>query len=82
MLSTIPFSLLELAPMPKGATVSDTLNKSTAYAQKAEELGFNRFWLAEHHNMPVLMDCFVQPETSYGSILICFLQSRVDVKIP
>ena len=52
MLSTIPFSLLELAPMPKGATVSDTLNKSTAYAQKAEELGFNRFWLAEHHNMP------------------------------
>lgn len=38
--------------MPKGATVSDTLNKSTAYAQKAEELGFNRFWLAEHHNMP------------------------------
>jgi len=38
--------------MPKGATVSDTLNESTAYAQKAEELGFNRFWLAEHHNMP------------------------------
>ena len=52
MLSTIPFSLLELAPMPKGATVSDTLNKSTAYAQKADQLGFNRFWLAEHHNMP------------------------------
>jgi luciferase family oxidoreductase group 1 len=52
LLSNIPFSLLELAPMQKGSTVSETLNKSTQYAQKADELGFNRFWLAEHHNMP------------------------------
>lgn len=52
LLSNIPFSLLELAPMPQGATVSDTLEKSTQYAQKADQLGFNRFWLAEHHNMP------------------------------
>ena len=52
MLSNIPFSLLELAPMKKGSTVSETINKSTQYAQKADELGFNRFWLAEHHNMP------------------------------
>jgi len=52
LLSNIPFSLLELAPMRKGSTVSETLEKSTQYAQKADELGFNRFWLAEHHNMP------------------------------
>jgi luciferase family oxidoreductase group 1 len=51
LLSNIPFSLLELAPMQQGATVSETLNRSTQYAQKADELGFNRFWLAEHHNM-------------------------------
>jgi len=37
--------------MQQGATVSETLNRSTQYAQKADELGFNRFWLAEHHNM-------------------------------
>ncbi|GAA60679.1 hypothetical protein P20652_2545 [Pseudoalteromonas sp. BSi20652] len=52
MLTNIPFSLLELAPMPQGETVSDTLHKTTKYAQRADELGFNRFWLAEHHNMP------------------------------
>ncbi|WP_372763216.1 LLM class flavin-dependent oxidoreductase [Pseudoalteromonas sp.] len=52
MLSNIPFSLLELAPMRQGDTVSETLHKTTKYAQRADELGFNRFWLAEHHNMP------------------------------
>ncbi len=51
-LSAIPFSLLELSPMKEGATVSSTLANSVAYAQKADELGFNRFWMAEHHNMP------------------------------
>ncbi|MFK3869609.1 LLM class flavin-dependent oxidoreductase [Pseudoalteromonas rhizosphaerae] len=51
-LSAIPFSLLELSPMKEGATVSSTLANSAAYAQKADELGFNRFWMAEHHNMP------------------------------
>ena len=52
MLNSIPFSLLELAPMIKGESVSHTLHKTTKYAQRADELGFNRFWLAEHHNMP------------------------------
>ncbi|HEA15841.1 hypothetical protein LCGC14_1352760 [marine sediment metagenome] len=50
-LSAIPFSLLELSPMKQNATVSSTLANSVAYAQKADELGFNRFWMAEHHNM-------------------------------
>jgi luciferase family oxidoreductase group 1 len=52
LLSNIPFSLLELAPMAEDSTISDTLVKTTQYAQKADQLGFNRFWLAEHHNMP------------------------------
>lgn len=52
MLSNIPFSLLELAPMIKGESISSTLQKTTEYAQKADQLGINRFWLAEHHNMP------------------------------
>ena len=52
MLNSIPFSLLELAPMIKGDSVTNTLHKSTKYAKRADELGFNRFWLAEHHNMP------------------------------
>ena len=38
--------------MIKGDSVTNTLHKSTKYAQRADDLGFNRFWLAEHHNMP------------------------------
>ncbi|RYY76411.1 MAG: LLM class flavin-dependent oxidoreductase [Gammaproteobacteria bacterium] len=51
MLKNIPFSLLELASVREGGTISETLQNSLGYAQAAEKLGFNRFWLAEHHNM-------------------------------
>ncbi|MEJ6472929.1 LLM class flavin-dependent oxidoreductase [Pseudoalteromonas piscicida] len=50
-LANTPFSLLELSPMKEQDTVSQTLANSVAYAQKADELGFKRFWMAEHHNM-------------------------------
>ncbi|CAM3607883.1 LLM class flavin-dependent oxidoreductase [Pseudoalteromonas maricaloris] len=50
-LADMPFSLLELSPMKEQDTVSQTLANSVAYAQKADELGFKRFWMAEHHNM-------------------------------
>ncbi|GGC68993.1 hypothetical protein GCM10011362_16920 [Marinobacter halophilus] len=45
------YSLLELASVREGDSVSATLANSVAYAQHAEQLGFKRFWLAEHHNM-------------------------------
>jgi luciferase family oxidoreductase group 1 len=48
----IPFSVLDLAPVPQGADVSQAFRNSLSLAQKAEALGFHRFWLAEHHNMP------------------------------
>ena len=51
MLQNIPFSLLELASIREGGTIGETLQNSLCYAQAAEKLGFNRFWLAEHHNM-------------------------------
>ena len=51
MLKNIPFSLLELASVREGGTITETLQNSLSYAQAAEKLGFNRFWLAEHHNM-------------------------------
>jgi len=51
MLNNIPFSLLELASVREGGTISETLANSLCYAQAAEDLGFKRFWLAEHHNM-------------------------------
>jgi luciferase family oxidoreductase group 1 len=48
----IPFSVLDLAPVPSGADVSQAFRNSLSLAQHAEALGYHRFWLAEHHNMP------------------------------
>jgi hypothetical protein len=46
-----PFSILDLAPVPEGGTPADALHNSLWLAQKAEALGYRRFWLAEHHGM-------------------------------
>src|SRR5260370_35497583 len=48
----IPFSILDLAPIAAGATAADAFRNSLELAQHAEQWGFRRFWLAEHHNMP------------------------------
>jgi len=48
----IRFSILDLAPIPQGATASDALRNSLDLAQHAEKWSYKRFWLAEHHNMP------------------------------
>jgi len=48
----IPFSILDLSPIPQGASAADALRNSLDLARHAEAWGYNRFWLAEHHNMP------------------------------
>src|ERR1700754_2464652 len=45
-------SVLDLAPIVQGATAGEALRNSLDLARHAEKLGYNRFWLAEHHNMP------------------------------
>lgn len=50
-LSKIPYSILELATVGKESNVKETFKQSLDLAQKAEEMGYTRFWLAEHHNM-------------------------------
>ncbi|RYY53745.1 MAG: LLM class flavin-dependent oxidoreductase [Chitinophagaceae bacterium] len=44
------YSILELALVPKGSTIKQTLNNSLSLAKTAEESGYKRYWLAEHHN--------------------------------
>jgi len=46
------FSVLDLSPVVEGGDVRRALLETTALAQAADRLGFKRFWLAEHHNMP------------------------------
>jgi len=48
----IPFSILDLCPVPQCATPADAFRNSLDLAQHAEQWGYRRYWLAEHHNMP------------------------------
>jgi luciferase family oxidoreductase group 1 len=48
----VPFSVLDLSPIPEGAAAADALRNTLDLARHAEALGYRRYWLAEHHNMP------------------------------
>src|SRR3954447_18410047 len=52
MCNGMRFSILDLAPVVEGGTASDAFRNSLDLARHAEEWGYYRFWLAEHHNMP------------------------------
>ena len=60
----IPFSILDLSPIPKGASAAVALRNTLELAQHAEGLGYKRYWLAEHHNMPGIA-------SAATSIVIC-----------
>ncbi|MBN9341877.1 MAG: LLM class flavin-dependent oxidoreductase, partial [Comamonadaceae bacterium] len=45
-------SMLDLVAVREGGSVADALATALATARHAEALGFTRYWLAEHHNMP------------------------------
>jgi luciferase family oxidoreductase group 1 len=47
----IPFSVLDLAPIPQGSDAGRALQNTRDLAQHAERWGYSRYWLAEHHNM-------------------------------
>ena len=48
----IPFSVLDLAPIVEGGAPHEALACARRLATHADRLGYNRYWLAEHHNMP------------------------------
>ena len=45
------FSILDLAPVNEGSNPTEALHNSLDLAQHAEQWGYHRYWLAEHHNM-------------------------------
>jgi luciferase family oxidoreductase group 1 len=61
-------SVLDLAIVRDGGTASDTFKNSLDIAQHVEKWGYDRFWLAEHHNMPGIA-------SSATSILIGYIAS-------
>lgn len=50
-LSDVLVSVLDLATIAEGETPADAFRRSEVLAKRAEELGFTRYWFAEHHNM-------------------------------
>ena len=50
----VPLSILDLAPVRRGQTAAESYATSVAGAQRAEELGYDRVWYAEHHNIPAI----------------------------
>lgn len=48
----IPHSILDLVPIPEGGDAAQAIEDSVKLAQLADRLGYARYWLAEHHNMP------------------------------
>ena len=51
---TIPLSILDLAPVSSKGDTAEALRYTTELARSAEKFGYNRFWVAEHHNMPAI----------------------------
>jgi luciferase family oxidoreductase group 1 len=50
----IPLSVLDLATVATGSSPAQALNETTRMAQAAEELGYHRLWVAEHHAMAAI----------------------------
>jgi luciferase family oxidoreductase group 1 len=48
----IPFSVLDLSPIVEGGSAAEAFRRTLDLAQHAERWGYQRYWLAEHHNMP------------------------------
>ncbi|WP_227936307.1 LLM class flavin-dependent oxidoreductase [Alkalihalobacillus deserti] len=67
-LKDIKLSILDLAPIVTGGTPADSFHNTLNLAQHVEKLGFHRFWLAEHHNMPGIA-------SSATSVLIGYVAS-------
>ena len=49
-----PFSVLDLSPITEGSTAAHALRNTLDLARHAERWGYERYWLAEHHNMPAV----------------------------
>lgn len=72
---SIPLSVLELAPVASGMSTHQALHNTLALAQHAENLGYSRFWLAEHHNTPGIASAV--PELLIGQVAAVTKTMRV-----
>src|SRR3954467_1789837 len=50
----LPIGVLDQSPVPEGSTGAEALHNTLDLAKLADELGYHRYWLAEHHGGPML----------------------------
>jgi luciferase family oxidoreductase group 1 len=74
-LPNLPLSVLDLAPVGEGSSASEAVQGTIELARKADELGFTRFWLAEHHSMPGIASS--APAVLIGAVAAATDQIRV-----
>jgi len=63
---TVPLSILDLSPLVSGGTAGDALRRTLDLARRAEQFGYHRYWVAEHHLTPGVASS--QPALLLGQI--------------
>ena len=71
----IPLSILDLSPVSAGSTAAQALRNSLDLARLADGLGFTRYWVAEHHNLPAIASS--APDIMIGQIASMTRNMRV-----
>jgi luciferase family oxidoreductase group 1 len=71
----IPLSVLDLSPVSAGATAAQALRNSLDLARLADGLGYTRYWVAEHHNLPSIASS--APEIMIGQIAAVTKNMRI-----
>ena len=70
-----PLSVLDLSPVVSGSTAAQALRNTLDLARLADSLGFTRYWIAEHHNMPMIASS--APEIMIGQVAAATSRIRV-----
>ena len=70
-----PLSVLDLSPVVSGSTAAQALRNTVDLARLADHLGFTRYWIAEHHNMPMIASS--APEIMIGQVAAATPRIRV-----
>src|SRR6201994_506883 len=71
----LPLSVLDLSPVTAGHSGSEALRNSLDLAQHADRLGYTRYWVAEHHNLPSIASS--APDIMIGQIAALTERIRV-----
>src|SRR6202011_2159817 len=75
MSATLRISVLDQSPIAQGSSGSDALRNTLDLARATDELGYHRYWVAEHHGGPMLASA--SPEALIGPIALSTERIRV-----